>query len=178
MTLANIGTGLERTEGSALAAYAAAQFDPAVTFEDIGWLRGLSDLPVVVKGVLRGDDARAAVAAGASGVVVSNHGGRQLDSAVATADALPEVVEAVGDGAEVFVDGGIRSGTDVVKALALGARAVLLGRPVLWGLAVDGADGVRSVLDGLRLELARAMALCGASTVEELTPDLVVPRWG
>jgi 4-hydroxymandelate oxidase len=130
-------------------------------------------LPVLVKGVLRGDDAAECVRAGAAGVVVSNHGGRQLDGAVATADALPEVLDAVGGDVEVYVDGGVRRGTDVVKALALGARAVLIGRPVIWGLATGGASGVQAVLDGFATEFVRAMALCGARTVDELTPDLI-----
>ena len=151
----------------------AGQFDPGLTPETIGWLAERSGLPVVVKGVLRGDDAAACLEAGAAGVVVSNHGGRQLDTVVATADALAEVVAAVADRAEVYVDGGVRRGTDVVKALALGARAVLIGRPVLWGLAVGGAAGVERVLSGLAGELRLAMALCGAVTVEQLAPDLI-----
>ena len=106
-----------------------------------------SPLAVIVKGVLRGDDAARCVDAGAKAVIVSNHGGRHLDTAIATADALGEIVDAVGSKAEVYVDGGIRRGTDILKALALGARAVLIGRPVVWGLAVHGADGVRDVLD-------------------------------
>jgi 4-hydroxymandelate oxidase len=148
--------------------------DRGVTVEQIGWLRDLTGLPVLVKGVLRGDDAVACLEAGASGVVVSNHGGRQLDGAVASADALPEVVEAVAGRAEVFVDGGVRRGVDVVRALALGARAVLVGRPVLWALATGGADGVARLLRTLRAELELAMALCGAARVEEITDDLVV----
>jgi 4-hydroxymandelate oxidase len=151
----------------------AGQFDPALTPETIGWLAERSALPVLVKGVLRGDDAVACVDAGAAGVVVSNHGGRQLDTVVATADALAEVAAAVGDRAEVYVDGGVRRGTDVVKALALGARAVLVGRPVLWGLAVGGAAGVERVLSGLAGDLRLAMALCGATEVGQLTPDLI-----
>jgi 4-hydroxymandelate oxidase len=147
--------------------------DPGVTFDDIGWLRELTGLPVVVKGVLRGDDAVRCVEAGAVGVVVSNHGGRQLDSAVASADALREVAEAVGDSAEVYVDGGIRRGTDVVKALALGARAVMVGRPVLWGLATGGAGGVRGVLAAMQADLVHAMQLCGAASLAECTPDLL-----
>jgi 4-hydroxymandelate oxidase len=111
-------------------------------------------------------------------VVVSNHGGRQLDGVVATADALPEVAAAVGDRAEVYVDGGIRRGTDVVKALALGARAVLVGRPVLWGLTMGGAHGVERVLSGLAGELQLAMALCGAVGVDDLTPDLIAGHGG
>jgi 4-hydroxymandelate oxidase len=151
----------------------AGQFDPGLTPEVIGWLAERSGLPVLVKGVLRGDDALTCLEAGAAGVVVSNHGGRQLDTVVATADALAEVAAAVGDRGEVYVDGGIRRGTDVVKALALGARAVLVGRPVLWGLAVGGAAGVERVLSGLAGELRLAMALCGAPDLARLTPDLV-----
>ena len=151
----------------------AGQFDPSLTPDTIGWLAERSGLPVVVKGVLRGDDALACVEAGAAGVAVSNHGGRQLDTVVASADALVEVVAAVGDRVEVYVDGGIRRGTDVVKALALGARAVLVGRPVLWGLAGGGAAGVERVLSGLAGELQLAMALCGAADLRQLTPDLV-----
>ena len=114
------------------------------------------------------------VAAGAAAVCVSNHGGRQLDGAIATADALPDVVAAVAGAAEVYVDGGVRHGVDVLRALALGARAVLVGRPVVYGLAVGGADGVRAVLDELRDELARAMALCGVTSVAGIDRDLVV----
>lgn len=174
MGLANIGGALvPEVEGSGLAAYAGAELDPSVTFDDLEWLRGLSELPLVVKGVVRGDDAARCVDAGAAAVAVSNHGGRQLDSTVAPADALPEVLAAVDGRAEVYVDGGVRTGTDVVKALALGARAVMVGRPVLWGLATGGADGVEAVLDGLRDETARALALCGASAVDEVDGDLL-----
>ena len=120
-----------------------SDFDPSVTFDDLARFGEWSGLPLVVKGVLRGDDAARAVDAGAAAIAVSNHGGRMLDGVAATADVLPEIVDAVGGRAEVYVDGGIRAGTDVVKALALGARAVMVGRPVLWGLAVDGADGCR-----------------------------------
>ena len=151
----------------------ASEQDPSITFETIAWLREESGLPVVVKGVLRGDDARRCVQAGAAGVVVSNHGGRQLDGAIATATALPEVVDAIGDTAEVYVDGGIRSGTDVLRALALGARAVLIGRPVLWALALGGADGVAAMLEQLRQQLWEAAALAGAATISEITPDLI-----
>lgn len=171
LRIANAG---DRFSGAQDPVSMASQFDPGLTPAVIGWLRELEGMPVVVKGVLRGDDAAVCVDAGASGVVVSNHGGRQLDTAVASADALPEVVEAVAGRAEVYVDGGIRRGTDVLKALALGARAVLVGRPVIWGLACGGAAGVQAVLEGLRVELQRAMTLCGAPSVADLTPDLVV----
>lgn len=178
MTLANLGLTHPQMPdgGSALAQHVLADFTAAMTFDDVAWLVAQSPLPVVVKGVLRGDDAAACVDAGAAGVIVSNHGGRQLDGAIATADALPEIVAAVAGRAEVYVDGGVRSGTDVVKAIAIGARAVLVGRPVLWGLATAGAEGVASVLTELGTELARAMALCGAPTIAHLTPDLLAPR--
>jgi 4-hydroxymandelate oxidase len=151
---------------------AAAQ-DPGVTFSDIAWLRDLGRVPVIVKGVLRADDALACLDAGAAAVAVSNHGGRQLDGALATADALPEIVAAVAGRGEVYVDGGIRRGSDVLKALALGARAVMVGRPVLWGLATGGAQGVTRVLADLRRELLEALALCGVSELGDLSPDLL-----
>ena len=162
----------EAAGDSGLAAYVAAMLDPSLTWRDVEWLRAITRLPVIVKGVVRGDDAQLAAAHGASAVVVSNHGGRQLDGAIATADALPEVVEAARDALEVYVDGGVRRGSDVLRALALGARAVLVGRPVLWGLACDGAAGVASVLGMLRAELDLAMALAGCASASAVTPDL------
>ena len=174
LMMANLDAAAPTVEGSGLAAYAEEEFDRSLTFDDLTWLRDISGLPVIVKGVLRADDAAACVAAGAAAVVVSNHGARQLDTAVATADALPAIAEAVGDGGEIYVDGGIRRGTDIVKALALGARAVLVGRPVLWGLATGGAQGVRAVLDELTDEFVRALTLCGAATPEDITPDLLL----
>jgi 4-hydroxymandelate oxidase len=145
-----------------------------VTFADIGWLARLSGVPVLVKGVLRADDARACVAAGAAGVVVSNHGGRQLDGAMPTALALPAVAAALG---EVLVDGGLRTGEDVLTALTLGARAVFLGRPVLWALACGGATGVRDLLTGMTGDLAHVMALAGARSVAEV-PEVTGPPTG
>lgn len=162
------------SEGSALTAHVRAKVDPGLTFDDIEWLQEMTGLPVIVKGVLRGDDAVACLDAGAAAVWVSNHGGRQLDGAVSTAAALPEVIAEVAGRGEVYVDGGIRSGTDVVKALALGAQAVMVGRPVVYGLAVGGAEGVSEVLTDLTDELVHAMALCGARTLADLTPDLVI----
>jgi 4-hydroxymandelate oxidase len=149
------------------------EFEPALTPDDVGWLGGLSELPVVVKGVQRADDAVRCVEAGAAGVVVSNHGARQLADAPATADILAEVVDAVGGRAEVYVDGGLRRAPDVVKALALGAQAVLVGRPSLWALATGGADGVAAMLGWFESEMRRAMALCGAATVDGLDRSLV-----
>ncbi len=145
-----------------------------LTVADIAWTAQRCGVPVVVKGVLRGDDARAAVDAGAAGVIVSNHGGRQLDQAVPTAVALPEVADALaGTGAFVGVDGGIRSGAGVLAALCLGAHAVFLGRPALWALTVGGPAGVTRLIGDLTAELAEGMTLCGATSVAELTRDLV-----
>jgi 4-hydroxymandelate oxidase len=159
--------------GSGLAAFIGFQGDASLDWDDVPWLRSLTGLPFLLKGVVTGEDARRAVDAGFDGIVVSNHGGRQLDGTIATMDALPEVMEAVGGEAEVLVDGGVRRGSDVLKALALGARAVLVGRAVLWGLAVGGEAGVRHVLELIRAELDIAMAIAGCPTVAEVTPDLV-----
>ncbi len=160
---------------SGLAAYFSSLIDPSLSWDDISWLRGITRLPVIIKGLVRADDAARAVAAGAHGVVISNHGGRQLDTSPATIEVLPRIAEAVDGRAEILLDGGVRRGTDVVKALALGARAVLIGRPVLWGLSVGGEAGVAAVLAMLRRELELAMALCGCPTIASLTPDLVEP---
>lgn len=163
---------------SGLATFAMAHFDTSLTWEALSWLRGVTTLPIVVKGILTGEDAALAVQYGADAVVVSNHGGRQLDSAVATLDALPEVVEAVAGRLEVYVDGGVRRGTDVLKALALGARAVLVGRPVLWALAAAGQDGVRDALALLRAEIELAMMLCGRPTLASIDRSLVTSARG
>jgi 4-hydroxymandelate oxidase len=143
------------------------------TWRDLEWLVARSPIDVLVKGVLRADDALRCANLGAKAIIVSNHGGRHLDATVSTADALPGIAAAIGSRAEVYVDGGIRRGTDIVKALALGARAVLIGRPAVWGLAIGGADGVRDVFAHLRAELARTMALCGVAKLDEVTRDLV-----
>jgi 4-hydroxymandelate oxidase len=170
MTLANVAHALDpslATSGSALRAF-STQFDQSLTWRDIEWLAGLCDLPVVPKGVVHPEDARAALASGAAGVVVSNHGGRQLDGEPGTADMLPGVVEAVGDAGVVLVDGGIRSGTDIVKAVALGAAAVLVGRPVLWALAAGGQAGVERLLGLLRDEVVDTLRQLGVPRLTEL----------
>jgi 4-hydroxymandelate oxidase len=146
------------------------------TWRELEWLIKRSPIPVLVKGVLRADDAVRSAECGVRAVIVSNHGGRHLDTTVTTAAAVGEVASALSGKAEVYVDGGIRRGTDILKALALGACAVLIGRPVIWGLAVDGAQGVTAVLDHLLVELVRAMQLSGAASLKEITPDLVAPR--
>jgi 4-hydroxymandelate oxidase len=158
---------------SGLAKHLHDLHDASLTHLDLAWIAEASGLPVLVKGVVRGDDALRAVEYGAAGVVVSNHGGRQLDTAIASARALPEIVDAVGGRGEILVDGGIRRGTDVLKAVALGARAVLIGRPVLWGLANGGESGVSGVLSLLRSEFELAMALAGCRSVREITRDLI-----
>jgi L-lactate dehydrogenase (cytochrome)/(S)-mandelate dehydrogenase len=139
----------------------ASLLDPAASWADVAWLRQLWPGPLVLKGVLHADEARRAVGEGVDAVVVSNHGGRQLDGAVAGIDALPAVVAAVDRRIPVLLDGGVRRGVDIARALALGATACLIGRPHLWGLAVAGEAGVTAVLDLYRRELDRVMALCG-----------------
>jgi 4-hydroxymandelate oxidase len=150
--------------------------DPALTWTDLEELRALSPLPLVVKGIQTGEDAALACEHGADAIVVSNHGGRQLDSVAPTAELLPEVVEAVAGRIEVYVDGGIRRGSDVVKALALGAHAVLAGRAPLWGLACDGEAGATRVLELLRDELELALALCGCTSPADVTASHVSVR--
>lgn len=166
----------QATADSGLAAYVSALLDPSLSWKDVAWLRSITDLPVLVKGVVRPDDALRAADSGAAGLVVSNHGGRQLDTSPATIEVLPEIADALaarGHEIEVLVDGGVRRGTDVLKALALGARAVLVGRPILWGLAANGEAGAAWALRHLRDELDLAMALAGAPTVADITRDLV-----
>jgi len=152
--------------------------DPSLTWDDLAWLRSLTSLPVLVKGIMTAEDAARAADIGVAGIVVSNHGGRQLDGAAATLDALPEVLDGAGGRAEVLVDGGIRRGAHVLKALALGARATLVGRPVVWGLAVGGENGVRDVLRMLEAELSLTMALAGAPTVAAVDRSLLARGGG
>jgi 4-hydroxymandelate oxidase len=174
--LTPLGKGdVPEVEGSGLAAYVQANFKADLSYADLDWLCHATSLPVIVKGVVRGDDATRCVEHGAKAVVVSNHGGRQLDTAVATCEALPHVADAVGSSCEIYVDGGIRRGSDVLKAIAIGARAVLVGRPILWGLSVGGEQGAARILDILRRELDEAMLLCGCTTLGDITPSLLRP---
>jgi 4-hydroxymandelate oxidase len=174
-----VGESTDRAREGGFMAVVTNEFEPALTPDDIGWLAGLSDLPVVVKGVQRADDAVRCVDAGAAAVVVSNHGARQLADAPATADILSEIVDAVDGQAEVYVDGGVRRAPDVVKALALGAKATLVGRPSLWALATGGSDGVAALLRWYEAELRRTMHLCGAANVDAIDRTLVrrTPGW-
>ncbi|MCH0559330.1 alpha-hydroxy acid oxidase [Streptomyces sp. MUM 16J] len=182
VTAVNLNPGLtERTHratagSSGIEAHAREQFDPTLTWDDLSWLRERTRLPLVLKGVLTAEDARIAVECGVDALVVSNHGGRQLDRAVPALQALPEVVASVPESCPVLIDGGVRSGVDAAIALALGARAVLVGRPVLWGLAHAGAEGVGQVLGLLRSELLETMALSGCPRLAGLGPTAVSRR--
>ncbi|XP_053708685.1 hydroxyacid oxidase 1 [Synchiropus splendidus] len=179
LSMANFsGAALAFSEGnygddSGLAVYVSKAIDPSLSWEDIAWLKSNTHLPVLVKGILNAEDAVQAVTHGVDGILVSNHGARQLDGVPATLDVLEEVVSAVQGRCDVFVDGGVRRGTDVLKALALGAKAVFVGRPVLWGLACQGEQGVREVLELLREELRLAMALAGCRSLAEISKSLV-----
>ena len=151
----------------------AWMLDATLQWKDLDWLASITNVPIVIKGVCRADDATKALSHGVKGVLVSNHGGRQMDSAPATIDVLAPIVDAVGDQLTVLMDGGIRRGTDAMKALAMGAKAVLVGRPVLWGLAAGGQPGVEKALALLRDELDLAMALSGCRTLKDLNRDLL-----
>lgn len=162
--------------GSHLTDVFATRQDASLAWRDIEWLRSLSRLPILLKGVVRSDDAERAIEHGCAGVIVSNHGGRQLDASAPTAHALPEVARAIRDRGAVLVDGGIEWGADILRALALGADAVLIGRPVLWGLAVGGQKGVRRVLESYAREFTVAMQLAGCARVADITGDLLARR--
>jgi lactate 2-monooxygenase len=167
--------GLEKTpeedQGAATGHFLGVQANPSLAWDDLAWLREQTSLPIVIKGIQHVDDAREAARRGLDGIVVSNHGGRQVDGAIASLDALPAIAEAVGDQLAILFDSGVRSGTDVLKALALGADAVCLGRPYIWGLALEGQAGVEAVLKMTLAELDLTMALCGLTGCEQLGPD-------
>ncbi|MDP3508340.1 MAG: alpha-hydroxy acid oxidase [Candidatus Melainabacteria bacterium] len=179
--LGNINKNKNDNQDSDLASYIASLYDTSLTWKDLEWIISLTKLPVLVKGVLRGDDAIKAVAAGAKGIIVSNHGGRQLDTTISTIEALPGIIAALEKSnrsnshmeVEVLLDGGIRRGTDILKALAMGAKAVMIGRPVLWGLALSGQSGVEAVLNLLKSEFDLAMALSGCGNLAAITSDLI-----
>jgi 4-hydroxymandelate oxidase len=148
--------------------------DPAATWQDLEWIKSATDLPVVAKGIMTGEDIKLCAEAGADAVIVSNHGGRHLDNTLATIEVLPEAVAAAAGKLEIYLDGGIRRGADVVKAIALGARAIFIGRPLFWGLAVDGEHGVIRVLNILREEIEITMAKCGRPTIASIDSSVVV----
>jgi isopentenyl diphosphate isomerase/L-lactate dehydrogenase-like FMN-dependent dehydrogenase len=174
ITAANVADGPAGGDAVSVAGYVDRQFDPAATWDDLAWLREVWSGPLVVKGVLDPADARRAVELGADAVVVSNHGGRQLDHACSTISALPAVVDAVADTAEVYLDGGVRRGSDVIKALGLGARACLVGRPIVFGLGAGGTAGAARAIEILQRELRAALMLLGAPSVREIGPRQVV----
>jgi L-lactate dehydrogenase (cytochrome) len=161
----------EEDPGAATGHFLGVQANPALSWDDLSWLREQTSLPLVIKGIQHPDDAREAVARGIDGIVVSNHGARQVDGAIGSLDALPPIVEASGGELAVLFDSGVRSGGDVIKALALGADAVCLGRPYVWGLSLDGQAGVETVLKMILAELDLTMALCGYASPAELSPD-------
>lgn len=171
---------IDRTNDSGLASYVASQVDRSLNWKDLQWLQSITQLPILLKGVLTAEDARLAIQAGVAGIIVSNHGARQLDYVPATIMVLEEIVKAVQGRIPVFLDGGVRRGTDVFKALALGASGVFIGRPVVFSLAVDGEAGVRKVLEMLRDEFELAMALSGVRSLNEINRNHVtecdVPR--
>jgi 4-hydroxymandelate oxidase len=173
-----IGVGLQdhllRPENGGLPAFIATLRNMLLTWDEVDWMRSVTRTPIVLKGIMTAEDAALAVAHGVDAVIVSNHGGRQIDGTLATIEALPEVVDAVAGRIEVLVDGGIRRGTDVLKALALGARAALIGRPYVWGLGLDGAAGVCRVIELLRGEIESAMAQCGQADAQKIGRSLVV----
>lgn len=161
----------EEDQGAATGHFLGVQANPALNWDDLAWLREQTSLPIVLKGIQHADDAREAAGRGVDGVVVSNHGGRQVDGAIASLDALPPIAAAVGEQIAVLFDSGVRGGADVLKALALGADAVCLGRPYIWGLALDGQAGVEAVLKTILGELDLTMALCGLTRPDQLGPD-------
>ena len=151
------------------------EYDSALSWKTVEWLKTVTKLPIILKGILRADDAKLAADAGMAAIIVSNHGGRQLDGTPATIDALPEIVNELSNtDCEVFLDGGIRKGTDVLKALGLGAKIVFVGRPALWGLTLDGQDGVTKVLDILKTEFSRSMALSGCQDAARIDKTIIV----
>jgi isopentenyl diphosphate isomerase/L-lactate dehydrogenase-like FMN-dependent dehydrogenase len=158
----------EEDAGPAIGHFLGVFANPGLTWERLEWLRGTTSMPIVLKGILHPDDAREARECGVDGIVVSNHGGRQIDGAIPSLDALPPIVDAAGEGMAILLDSGIRSGADAFKALALGADAVLVGRPYLWGLALDGQNGVETVLRSLLAELDLTMTLSGFTSVDEI----------
>jgi len=170
---ANLRAVPEESRGSALALYWNTLIQDALTWDDVDWVRSLTSLPMLLKGVLHPEDARAALDHGVAGIVVSNHGGRQLDGSPAAIDALPAVVRAVEGRVPVLVDGGVRRGTDIIKSLTLGADAVLIGRPYVWGLVDDGEAGASRVLSLLREELELSMALVGCDSVGKLDSNVI-----
>lgn len=171
----NKATDVNKSEsGSGINEYVKKLFDQSLTWEDITWLKGITKLPLVLKGILTAEDAVIATDLGVAGILVSNHGARQVDCTPASIEALPEVVKAVSGRCEIYLDGGVTQGTDVFKALALGAKMVFMGRPAIWGLTIAGEDGVKSILSIVKTELDSVMALTGCATLKDIKKDMIV----
>ncbi len=164
---------IENKNDSGLAGYVKENLDASLNWNDLSWIRSVTKLPLILKGIACREDAILAAEHNVEGIVVSNHGGRQLDTCRATIDVLPEVAEAVKDKTEIYIDGGIRRGTDILKSIALGADAVLIGRPFIWGLAYNGENGVTDVMNILKKELDLAMALCGCADLKKISKDII-----
>ena len=173
MTFGNYVRPGQASDLSALAAQMTELLDPGMTWADVEWLRKIWKKPLLIKGILHPDDAAKAIELGVDGIIVSNHGGRQLEGAISSINALTDVIDQVDGQVPILMDGGIRRGSDVVKALALGATACLVGRPQLWGVATAGQAGVERILDIYKREIDMAMGLCGASDISEITTDLI-----
>jgi isopentenyl diphosphate isomerase/L-lactate dehydrogenase-like FMN-dependent dehydrogenase len=172
--LAHTGEHLvKENTGSALATYFSTLIDQSLNWNDIDWIRGITNLPLILKGIQHPSDGKLAVQNGANAIIVSNHGGRQLDTVPATIALLPKISETINGEIPIFLDGGIRRGTDIIKALAFGAQAVLIGRPILWGLALGGAEGASRIFKILEEELKLAMALSGKESIKNITPDII-----
>ncbi|XP_063695701.1 uncharacterized protein LOC134827092 [Culicoides brevitarsis] len=169
----DLASSVKSKGGSGINEYVTKQFNPTLTWKDVAWLKSVTKLPVVLKGILTKEDAILAADAGVAGIIVSNHGARQIDSTTSTIEALPEIASAVGDRVVVMLDGGVSQGTDIFKALALGAKLVFIGRPAIWGLSVAGQRGVEQVIEILRKELDVTMTLMGCAKISDITRDMV-----
>lgn len=171
--LQNAGLSLKDIHLNQLTGHLASLLDPTITWDDIAWLRSLTSLPIILKGIMHPKDIQIAIEHNINAVIISNHGGRQLDTALCSIDVLKLVRDTVGEKMEIILDGGIRKGTDILKAIALGAKAVMIGRPILWGLATGGEEGVKHVLNILKCELDIAMALCGYTSIVEINEEVI-----
>ena len=174
VNLVEAGLKLDKITPSSLPQYLSSLLAPSICWKDIEWLRSITSLPILLKGILHPDDVQIAVEHDIEGIILSNHGGRQLDTAITALEALQLIREDLKTKAEIIVDGGIRKGTDILKALALGAKAVMVGRPVIWGLAVDGEEGVFKVINILKDELSMAMALSGFSSIDQINKNIIL----
>ncbi|OJW52755.1 MAG: hypothetical protein BGO67_04710 [Alphaproteobacteria bacterium 41-28] len=171
--LKNAGLNLKDTPSTKLAGYLASLLDPGITWQDIAWLRSITPLPIILKGILNPKDIQIAIDNHIDAIIISNHGGRQLDTALSSIEALKFASSVIDGKIEIILDGGIRKGIDILKALALGAKAVMAGRPILWGLAAGGEEGVKRVLTILKTELDMAMALCGYTSINEINEEVL-----